>query len=242
MDKNRLEEIRKSEALSHVEIYTSHTLYEAGSWLSKPIKTVKDILPLFCEYKKLSVLDLGCGVGRNAIYIADTFENIACTIDCVDILPLAIEKLDDYAKKYEVTSAVNGIVKSIEEYQIEKNKYDFILAISALEHIDTIEAFKNKLIEIKEGIRENGIVCFVINTEVEEQNLSTSEQMLPQFEVNLPTSEVLIMLTETFDGWEVTKKSIVEQCYETPRQDVVSRMKTNVVTFVARKEMGKSDA
>lgn len=125
-------------------------------------------MPVFHSYEQLSVLDLGCGVGRNAIYIAEQFEGKLCRIDGVDILPLAIDKLREYAMKYHVSLAINGIVGTIDDFAIEKKKYDLILAISALEHMDTIESFKAKLLEIEEGVKANGIVCFVINTEVED--------------------------------------------------------------------------
>lgn len=236
MEKEQLILIRENEKISHTAIYTSYNLYEAGSWLSKPIKTVVDILPFFSEYKDIHILDLGCGVGRNAIYLAEKFCKIACKIDCIDILPLAIDKLEKNVKKQCITAEINGIVMPIEDYVIEKATYDFILAISALEHVDTEETFKSKLIEIEKGIKKNGIVCFAINTEVEEQDVLTNEKLLPQFEVNLSTPDVISILLNTFEGWKVLKQKVVKQKYEIPRNDVISCMKTNVVTFVARKE------
>ena len=235
MDRGRLAKIRDNERISHTAIYEKYNLYEEGSWLSKPIKTVMDIVPMFSEYKRISILDLGCGVGRNAIYIANVFKNVSCVIDCVDILPLAIDKLEDNAKKYNVMSAINGIVESIEEYVIEKEKYDFIVAISTLEHVDTAKTFKKKVMDIEQGTKKNGVVCFVINTEVEEENIVSGENMIPQFEVNLSSLEVLLILMENFRGWEILKKTVVEQIYETPRKNCISKMKTNVVTFVAQK-------
>ena len=92
MDK-RIKEIRESEKKSHTEMYSSEELYKSGSWLNKPIKTIKEIVPLFKEYKKLNVLDLGCGIGRNSIFVAQQYQHIDCSIDCVDILEIAIEKL-----------------------------------------------------------------------------------------------------------------------------------------------------
>lgn len=95
----RIEQIRESEKKSHIEMYSNDELYKSGSWLNKPIKTIKEITPLFKDYKKLNVLDLGCGV-----------------------------------------------VKSIEEYDVQKDKYDFIIAVSALEHVESKTSFINKLI------------------------------------------------------------------------------------------------
>ncbi|MDE5894233.1 MAG: hypothetical protein K2H45_15065 [Acetatifactor sp.] len=50
---HRLEQIRSSERKSHTEIYTSRELYQEGSWLRKPIKTVMELMPLFQDYREL---------------------------------------------------------------------------------------------------------------------------------------------------------------------------------------------
>ncbi len=87
---DRLARIRESEKKSHTAAYTNERLYHSDSWLQKPIRTVLGILPLFDAYKELRVLDLGCGVGRNSICVAKTCQNINCTVDCVDLLEIAM--------------------------------------------------------------------------------------------------------------------------------------------------------
>ena len=67
---NRLAEIRKAEAESHTAAYESLTLYAPGSWLSKPVRALEALLPLYAQKTGLRVLDLGSGVGRNAIACA----------------------------------------------------------------------------------------------------------------------------------------------------------------------------
>ena len=235
---NRLQQIRESERNSHIEMYSSEELYKEGSWLRKPIKTVLNIIPLFHDYPELNVLDLGCGIGRNCIAIAQQYEDISCTIDCVDILNLAIEKLYENAEEYGVASHIRGIVKPIEEYSIDKNHYDFILAVSALEHVDTKQSFIKKLVEINQGIRERGIVCLVINSEVRERDKKTGCELAPQFEVNLPTEEVQGLLHQVFADWEVMKSTVQIQEYDIPREKGISNLRTQVVTFVARKQQG----
>ena len=141
----RLETIRESERKSHTEIYTKEKLYETDSWLKKPIKTVQELLPLLSEKNKLRVLDLGCGVGRNSIYVAKEFADKDCRIDCVDLLPIAIEKLNEYAIDYGIAHSINGIVSAIEDYKISPGIYDLIMAVSALEHVDGEDSFYRKL-------------------------------------------------------------------------------------------------
>lgn len=231
----RLAHIRANEKMSHVAIYTNEKLYQSNTWLRKPIKTVQDICPLFNRYDKLQVLDLGCGIGRNSIYIAEKFKNINCTVECVDLLEVAIEKLRQNAKEHNVSSHIIGIVKSIEEYDISVNAFDFIMAISALEHIDTEQSFIKKLFEIKNGLRKDGIVCLVINSDIKEINLDTQENLDAQFEVNLSTEKIQEYLNDIFSGWNILKYSVSKQEYDIPRDSIISHLYTKVVTYVARK-------
>lgn len=237
MEENiRLKQIRESERNSHIAMYSIDELYKDGSWLRKPIKTILDIIPLFNDYKKLNVLDLGCGVGRNCIAIAQEYKEIPCVIDCVDILELAIEKLQLNAKEHNVFRSINGIVKPIEDYSIGVSKYDLIIAVSALEHIDCEKSFVNKLVEISKGVRANGIVCLVINSDVKEYDKSTGEEIPAQFEVNLTTEELQATLNQIFGDWSIIKSNVQEQQYDIPRENLISDLKTKVVTFVARKQ------
>lgn len=230
-----LESIRESERISHEEVFSKSVLFEKGSWLYKPVKTVLDILPLFSDYKNFAVLDLGCGVGRNSIPIAQFCQDKQGRVDCVDILEIAIDKLIKYGEDYGVSHVINGIVSPIDEFEISKDSYDFILAVSALEHVDSAESFRFKLNQIRDGLKANGIVCLIVNSDVVEKNKESGELIAPQFEVNLGTEQMLDMLETTFEGWENLKSSVVKQQYDIPRGDIVADLTSNVVTYVTRK-------
>lgn len=237
MRNDRIDRIRESEKKSHTEIYTNEKLYSSDSWLSKPIKTVREISELFSEYDTIRVLDLGAGVGRNSIYLAEKYKNKGCLIDCVDLLEIAIEKLNQNAAEHSVSECINGINKTIEEYVIEPNSYDLIMAVSALEHVESKEAFIAKLEEIKQGIRLGGVILLVINSEIREISAETSEKLEPQFEVILQTMEMQKLLNEVFSGWEVIKETVAKQEYDIPRDGITCRLSTNVVTYVGRKDI-----
>ena len=231
----RLDEIRKAEAESHIQAYTSHSLFSPGSWLAKPVKTVMDLLPLFEGYTDFRALDLGSGVGRNCIPVAQYFSGIPCLVDCVDILKLAIAKLNENAQQYGVENCIRGIVSAIDDYEIAADSYDFIMAISALEHIASRSAFEKKLCEIRDGLRHGGIACLIVNSGVIEHDKATGQELPPQFEVNLPTSQMQGLLENTFAGWQVIKHIIVHQKYDIPRENRIADLDTDVVTYVVRK-------
>ena len=234
-DSKRIEKIRKAETVSHTEIYTNNELYSKGTWLEKTIKTVNELIPLFEDYKKLNILDLGCGVGRNCISIAQKFKNIECKIDCVDILDIAITKLINNAKKYDVMNSINGIVDSVENYNIEPNKYDLIMAISVLEHLSCEAILLKKLNEIKQGTKNNGIVCMIINTNICEYSVLTGEKLEAQFEINIETEKLIDIVQNIFSDWEKIKINVKQQMYTIPREDGERNLTSDVVTFVARR-------
>ena len=231
----RLDEIRKAEAESHTQAYTSHSLFSPGSWLAKPVKTVMELLPLFEGDTQFAALDLGSGVGRNSIPVAQYFSGIPCRVECVDILDFAITKLNENARQYGVENCIQGIASSIDDYEIDTDSYDLILAVSALEHIASQAAFEKKLAEIRDGLRHGGIDCLIVNSGVIEHDKATGQELPPQFEVNLPTDQMQELLEKTFAGWQVIKHTIVHQKYDIPRENCIADLETDVVTYAVRK-------
>lgn len=235
MINRRLEEIRKREAESHQMMYSESTLFSGDGWLAKPVKTVIDILPQLDEKNEIIALDLGCGVGRNCIPIAQYFSKKECVIDCVDILGYAIEKLEYYANKHLVGNSINGIVSTIDKFQIKSDYYDLIIAVSALEHMDSVESFKEKLFDMRKGIKDGGIVCIIMNSEISEQDAETLESMPPHFEINIDSDMLISLFRDVFTEFYLLKETVKSQSYAVPRGDKTVIIKSNVVTFVVKK-------
>ena len=240
MDKKNisLETIRKSERESHEKLYNSNELYEPGSWLAKPVETVIDYLKFYDNHTDVEILDLGSGVGRNSIAIAQYFKerDIACNVDCVDLLEAAINRLKENAIKYGVQNCITPILSSIDSFDIAHKKYDYIVSVSAIEHVASRELFKKTLHSIRQATKSNGTVCLILNTELHERKVENNEEQDALFEVNLPTNEMVNLLESFFEGWSMIKKTVVHQEWITPREDGDVKLDTNVVTWVCRKQ------
>ena len=230
---NRLETIRRAEAESHTAAYESLQLYAPGSWLSKPVKALEALLPLYADREGLRVLDLGSGVGRNAIACARVLKGAQVT--CVDILPMAIEKLLENAESFGVSGQIKGISAPVDGFFIEPEGFDLILAGSVLEHLDSKSSTMKTLDAIQRGIRPGGGVMIVMNTGVREWDTETGETLDPQFEVNLPPQEVRGLFSDTFRGWEVLWDKTIHYEYEVPRGERNAMISAEVVTFTARR-------
>lgn len=235
----RIDSIRKKEAESHRKTYFENDLFVGDGWLGKPVKTVTELFPLFDDANEVKILDLGCGVGRNSIPAAQYFSDKGCLIDCVDILEEAVSKLNENAAKYSVAGSINGIVSAAENYVVKEDHYDMVIAVSVLEHLDSERSFKKKLYEIRDGLRLGGIACIIMNTDITESEKATDTPLIPQFELNFETDTALNMIRKVFNGFGVLKETVREQYYEVPRGNIISLLKSRVVTFAAKRTVKK---
>lgn len=227
---SEIDAIRSAEIEYHDAFYKSTKLYEPGSWIGKPVTNVMEAFELIDSSKPLKILDLGSGVGRNAIAIAQKSID-GTVVDCVDLLPSAIEILNDNAKVYNVKDKINGIVSTIEDYQINK-EYDFIIGVSTLEHVNDEAAFKKVLKNIRNHLVINGVACLVINSEVQEKDIETGELLVPQFEVNMLTKGMQKLVHDIFEGFEFVKEEIKLLNYRINRAGKDVNLSTNAVTFI----------
>ncbi|WP_414049128.1 class I SAM-dependent methyltransferase [Macrococcus animalis] len=230
---SEVKKIRSAEIDYHDTFYKSTKLYEPGSWIGKPVANVMEAFELLEASKPLKILDLGSGVGRNAIAIAQ--ESVKGTvIDCVDLLPSAIEILDDNAHVYSVQDKINGIVSSIEDYSIGKD-YDLIIGVSTLEHVNNEKAFELVLTEIRNHLVIKGVACLIINSEVQEKGTDSGELLVPQFEVNMPTKDMQKLVHNVFRHYEFVKEEIKSLNYRINRADKEVNLSTNAITFIIRR-------
>ncbi|CAF3898930.1 unnamed protein product [Rotaria sp. Silwood1] len=96
------------------------------------------------------ILDIGCGIGDNAIYIASHTKNV--NITDMDLVPKAIEVAREKAQKSNVNIQFEAIdiLSDISKTNLKQNFYDIILD-SAVFHI-----FSNNDRQLKKEIREGG--------------------------------------------------------------------------------------
>ncbi|MGX7196226.1 class I SAM-dependent methyltransferase [Enterococcus olivae] len=228
-ESERLTKIRKNEAESHKKQYAEYLLYEKGSWLSRPVAYVMKHIPERTD--SLQVLDLGCGVGRNAIAIA---QNYCSRIDAVDLLPVALTKLEGYAKDYGVSSSITGHLSSVEDFLLIPESYDLILAVSVLEHVSSWSAFVSKLTEIREALTSGGRFILIISTEIVTVD-SSMKPVDPMFELLLTVKEIKQVLSEVFRSYLVIDESIEDQAYPIDRDNHQILMQSKVYKTVLQK-------
>ncbi len=114
----------------------------------------------FSKYIKIdSVLDIGCGDGRDAVFLARK----GFKVTAIDTRQKAIDAAKELAKNNGVT--VNFLLKDVREYVFPKNHYQAIIALNSLFFLrkkDFYAAINN----IKKSLASGGIAIissFTIN-------------------------------------------------------------------------------
>lgn len=232
---NRLNLIRKEEKKYHDFCYDNYKLFEEGSWLHKPVTTVLELIPLIKTKENIVVLDLGSGVGRNSIPIAQEIKVYNGKVVCVDLLDSAIEKLKLYSVVHEVEEVIEVVKADIGHYEITKNEYDFIVAVSALEHVESEETFEKVINQMASGTKKDGINCIIVNSEVEEIDLVSNTKLDAMMEINIKTEAMMRKLTKAYEGWEVLKQLVKPLEYKIIRDEKEVLLTTNAITYVVRK-------
>ncbi|EJQ44416.1 hypothetical protein IEE_02606 [Bacillus cereus BAG5X1-1] len=232
---NRIDYIRQEEKKYHDLCYEQYKLFEAGSWLYKPVKTVMDMLNYFEGQKDLHILDLGSGVGRNSIPIAQKIMNSGGTVTCVDLLDSALTKLQVYSKEQGVFEYIKTEQSALEDYYISSNSYNYIIAVSSLEHVKSIEDLKKVLHSMKNGTKSGGINCLIVNSNIQEIDLETNQELDALIEINLSTEEMIRTLKDVYSEWQEVKVEIKNLTYNIIRNGTHIQLNTNAITFVVQK-------
>ena len=232
---DRIEYIRTKEKEYHDYCYNNHELFAEGTWLDKPVKPVMDELHKFNNRNKLNILDLGCGVGRNSIPMAKTLRHREGKVVCVDILDSAINKLNEYCKKYDLLQYIDVVKSDIEIYEIKENNFDYIVAVSSLEHLSSKEMLFNKLNEMALGTKSGGSNCIVINTNISEVDITSNTLLDPMWEINLSSNEMLDLLKAAYENWHIETQDVLHGDFPIVRDNRPVSLKTDCLNFVARK-------
>lgn len=117
--------------------------YSEGEYLSErnPSRLLAEFLPLIPVGK---ALDIACGEGRNAIYLArHGFE-----VDAIDISEVAINRGREAAGDLRI----NFVAADLEGFKIPANTYDLIINFNYLQ--------RSLISEIKKGLKVGGYLIF----------------------------------------------------------------------------------
>jgi len=126
-------------------------LRQLPDWLKKPVPFIVDSLPLFREYEAQALLDLGCGVGRNSIYLGkEGFDVIG-----VDISRSALKKTKLWSKVEGIPN-VTVLRASMTHLPFVKQAFHAVISVSVIHHA-LKKDIEKAIEEIRTVLKDNGL-------------------------------------------------------------------------------------
>jgi tellurite methyltransferase len=122
------------------------------SSMGGPSFEVAEVAPVLPKGAK--VLDLGCGEGRNAFYLAQQ----GCEVTAVDRSEAGIRKLEMLATQYELNIQMH--VADIAAFEI-KDSYDLVMAHGVLYYLEN-KVWRRLLSQVKAATRPGGFNIFTV--------------------------------------------------------------------------------
>jgi SAM-dependent methyltransferase len=196
------ERARRYERSYHERLYASHALFSPGSWLHRPAAYALESFRLIPRRAVIRALDLGSGVGRHAIPLAQHLGGGGRVV-CVDLLEPAVARLRSYAARHGVAGTVRGVVADAETFPLVPASYDFVLSVSCIEHVPAKPQLEALIQRLQRATRENGVHCFMMISDSEWADAETGAGTPPLLEQNLTAAEVSEMLARLYGGWQI---------------------------------------
>lgn len=193
----------------HEEYYGSHKLFEKGSWLANHDDEIMTIVAGLHDVSNPRVLDIGCGVGRNALPLAALLKQAGVEVVCLDVLDSAIEMLKQYAKEHAVQDHIKAETFDMDELVIEANSFDVILAISVLEHSKSIERIADIIEQMERGTKFGGVNRMTFSTDRRITDCETGEEIETQVETPLKKDDVIALLERIYANWLFKRVGLV---------------------------------
>ncbi|HLD57474.1 MAG TPA: class I SAM-dependent methyltransferase [archaeon] len=115
-----------------------------------------EIKKLAEEWKPGKLLDVGCGIGNSTLPFAKAgFECVG-----VDISPKMVELAKRYSEKHK--AKINFKKGNILDIPLPANRFDYVISIAALHHLDSEEKRLSALEEIKRVLKKKGKVFLTV--------------------------------------------------------------------------------
>ena len=135
-----------------------------------PVPLLVDELPTFKHYQVKSILDLGCGVGRNGVFLA----KIGFDVVCIDISESALGIANAWARKEGLTN-MKLALGTMTNLPFDNDCFDAVISISVIHHA-VKKDIEQIIAEVYRALKKNG-VFFANAASVEDPRYGEGEEV-----------------------------------------------------------------
>ena len=176
--------------------------------------------------KDMSILDAGCGEGRNMTYFLNNNYNIFGLDQDLNSIRMARMVARSLNKNY---NSENIVCSSIEENNFPDNHFDAVFCINVLPFSRNEETFFNVVHHLSRIVKMNGLLFITMET-----NIGMNEEIkrLKNGQYELPGGEIRFLLTERI--LEKMKREFRLVDIEDPRILIIGKDKRYMYFILSR--------
>ncbi|NIM45393.1 MAG: methyltransferase domain-containing protein [Nitrososphaeria archaeon] len=126
-------------------------LRQLPEWMKKPVPFVVEALDLFKRHKFRDVLDLGCGVGRHCVYLAENGFDVVG----LDVSGSALRTAKEWIREKRLANA-DFILGSMTDIPFGDCRFDAVISASVVHHAIK-EQIRKAVTEIHRVLRGDGL-------------------------------------------------------------------------------------
>ena len=183
--------------------------YENSSlfWKPEPAKYVRELAKLYNEdLSGMTVLDLGAGEGKNAVYLA----NLGARVTAIDLSEIALGRFRMQPNYKKCKDNLTIYPMNILSFEFENSAWDIIIAYGILHCLDTLSEVENIISKIKSSVKLNGVFIGVT---------FTNEIPAPEVQEYLNEKSFVARgyMESMFDDWNILsfEYDIIEETHST---------------------------
>ena len=218
----------------HEDLYESTPLGAADSWLLEPDQLVLKALTLCGGANPIQAFDLGAGVGRHTIPMAQGLA-AGSKVIAVDVIPSAIAHLKANCAAAGVLDMVTPVVGDLEKFTFDTSMaLGLIVGFSAVEHVSSITAMRGLLCRCAAATAPGGLIALGIFADrIEELADGTIRPALVEFELDSTT--VHSLLDEVFSSWIVEYAHTGAEHVPEERDGIPYKLESTLTQFIGRR-------
>ena len=130
------------------------------SVLKNKSQITNKILEVIKKRKCKNILEIGCGLAEDAIFIV---QKSKCKITCVDFSSEMIKKAESRIRRKNLKRQISFILGNIVDIKLNENFFDGVIAKSVLHHLFSKTDIISSCVKIYKSLKPNGIFILVEN-------------------------------------------------------------------------------
>jgi tellurite methyltransferase len=217
----------------HESFYAESELFAPGTWLHRPAQFVLRSLDHVHPERPIIAVDLGCGVGRHTIPIAQALPAGSHVVG-VDLLPIAAESLRRNCTTFGVESVVHPVVADLDRFGLATDSVDLLVACSSLEHVTDFAALERLIADVQRATRVGGLHCVMLGTDRRElDRRGRPRPALVEFHLDSRTGRSI--LDRMYVGWLWIDNSAEVLRVDEERDGERYKLETTYLKLLARR-------